>query len=204
MNSISKPILTIFFSVLFIVGLGVDGSLAQTNRTITGNSAGNIRIGMTVAQARRAMSRFSFRRTSDGEGIALIEVRQRNQTHMTLYAGEFDPGQPIDNNAKIEFIEVWNRAYRTAAGVYPQMLVRDVERRYGRLSSIMTSEIEAREYGRFANQPGNIDLRLEAKKQHRRYLCPWRSDHDPVFTDSVCPKYYRDRRQRSTDWGWGR
>lgn len=163
MKSISKPILAALFLTLFIVGGCPDYASAQTSFAITGNSAGSVRIGMTVTEARRAMPRYTFRRTSDGEGIALIEIRMGNQTHMTLYAGEFDPGQPIDNTAKIEFIEVWNRSYRTAAGVYPQMLVRNVESRYGKLTSIMTSEIESREYGRFTNQPGNIDLRLEAR-----------------------------------------
>ena len=163
MKSISKPIFTILFLILLLGGFDSEVVFAQSNRTITGNSAGSIRIGMTVTEARNAMRGFTFRRASDGEGIALIEIRRRNQTHMTLYAGEFDPDQPINNAAKIEFIEVWNRIYRTAAGVYPQMLVRDVERRYGKLSSIMLSEIESREFGRFTNQPGNIDLRLEAR-----------------------------------------
>ncbi|NNE97563.1 MAG: hypothetical protein HKN25_00945 [Pyrinomonadaceae bacterium] len=159
----SIPIFTLIFGALLFIGSSSVSVSAQNNRLITGNSAGGVRIGMTVAEARRAMPRFTFRRTSDGEGIALIEVRRGNQTHMTLYAGEFDSGRPIDNSAKIEFIEVWNRIYSTAAGVHPQMLVRNVERRYGKLSSIMTTEIEAREYGRFVNQPGNIDLRLQAR-----------------------------------------
>jgi len=163
MKAISKSIFTLLFLTLFLGGFSNEAIFAQANRTITGNSAGSIRIGMTVTEARNAMRGYTFRRTSDGEGIALIEVRRRNQIHMTLYAGEFDPDQPINNAAKIEFIEVWNRIYKTAAGVHPQMLVRDVERRYGKLSSIMTSEIESREYGRFTNQPGNIDLRLEAR-----------------------------------------
>ena len=157
----NKSLFRIFFGALLLGFFCSGNSFAQTNRTITGNSAGNVRIGMTVLEARRAMPGYTFRRTSDGEGIALIQISRRNQTHMTLFAGEFDSGQPIDNTAKIEFIEVWNSVYRTTAGVHPQMRVRDVESRYGKLESIMLSEIEAREFARFTRQPAGIDLRLQ-------------------------------------------
>ena len=137
---------------------------AQSNRLITGNSAGNIRLGMTVAQARAALSGYRFSRTSDGEGVALIEVSRRGRTHMFLYAGEFDPASPINNSGVIEFIEVRDSTYRTSAGVGPEMRVRDAENRYGKLTSIMLSEIEAREFARFASQPAGIDFRVQNRR----------------------------------------
>jgi hypothetical protein len=135
---------------------------AQSGNLITANSVGPVRLGMTVDQARRAMSGYQFRRASDGEGIALIEVRRRNRTYMTLYAGEEDPQRPIDNNAQIEQIEVWSSIYRTAQGVYPRMRLRDVARVYGTLEEIMKSEIESREYATFANQPDYLGFRVQA------------------------------------------
>ena len=163
MKSFKKLIKTSVFVLLTGVFFSLSGNaaIAQTNRLITNNSAGKVRIGMTVSQARRAMRGFRFVRATDGEGIALIEIKRGNRVHMTVYAGEFDVDKPIDGNGKIEFIEVWDSRYKTANGVYPRMQVRSVERRFGKLVSIMLSEIEAREFGRFTNQPKGIDFRLQ-------------------------------------------
>jgi hypothetical protein len=137
---------------------------SQPIKTITAGSAGAIKIGMTVAVARKAMPKLSFVRTSDGEGVALIAVKDGQKVLFTMYAGEDDVDKPIDSKAVIEFIEVWSAAYKTAAGVNPGMLVSEVENRYGKLKEITISEIEAREYGRFARQPQKIRLRLQNDK----------------------------------------
>ena len=136
---------------------------AQTNRLITSNSVGNLRIGMTVEQARRALSGFKFSRGTDGEGIAMIEIGRGKRLYMTVFAGEFDVDKPIDENAKIEFIEVFDSRYRTARGVFPRMRLRDVEQKMGKLKNIVLSEIEAREFGTFTNQPDGIDIRLQGR-----------------------------------------
>jgi hypothetical protein len=147
--------------VICLVVFGLNAfSFAQGNFLITPDSVGDLKIGMTVAEARKALPRHVFSRTSDGEGIALIEAAIRNRTHFLLYANEFDPAQPIDNNAKIVFIEIVNPAYRTEQGVHPNMLLSEVEKLYGKLQSIVLSEIESREYARFATQPLGIDLKV--------------------------------------------
>jgi len=156
MNLFRKPIIAIG---LIFFGLSTF-TYAQSNFLITPDSVGKLKIGMKVSDARKVLPRHSFTRTSDGEGIALIEVKRRGRTHFYLYADEFDPDQPVNNNAQISFIEVVNSAYRTANGVYPNMRLRDVERKYGKLQEIVTSEIESREYARFANQPAGIDLKV--------------------------------------------
>lgn len=127
---------------------------------ITDNSVGPVRLGITVAQARRALRGFTLSRTSDGEGIALIAVKRGKLAVMTLYAGEQDPGSRINERAKIEFIEVWDSRYHTVDGVRPKMPLREVELRYGQLREIRLSEIEAREFATLATQPGGIQLRL--------------------------------------------
>ncbi len=153
-----RPLFLSLAAVLvFITG---EIAFAQTNRAITPNSAGNVRIGMTVNQARATMRGYTFRRTTDGEGAALIEISRRGRAHMTVYAGEFDAGQPINGDAKIEYIEVWDSNYQTSRGVRPGTRVRDAESQYGKISSIMLSEIEAREFARFTSQPEGIDFRL--------------------------------------------
>lgn len=134
---------------------------AQTENLITSDSAGKVKLGMTIAEARKAMKGFNFERTSDGEGVALIGINKDGSEYiMTLYAGEEDSEAKIDENAKIEFIEVWFANYKTAAGVHPRMNVSDVEKKYGKVKEIMLSEIESREFADFANQPKGLQFRL--------------------------------------------
>lgn len=150
-----------FNIVLCLLILGLNNSVfAQRSFLVTPDSVGNLKIGMTVAEARKVFPRHTFSRASDGEGIALIEVKRRNRTDFFLYADEFDPAQPINDKAQISFIEIVNSLYRTEKGVYPNMPLSEVEKRYGKLRSIVTSEIEAREFARFTDQPFGIDLKV--------------------------------------------
>lgn len=126
---------------------------------ITDNSVGPVRLGITVAQARRALRGFTLSRTSDGEGVALIAVKRSKQTVMTLYAGEQDRRSRINERAKIEFIEVWDPRYHAVDGVRPKMPLRQVEQKYGQLMEIRLSEIEAREFATFTTHPIGIQLR---------------------------------------------
>ena len=136
---------------------------AKSNRLITRKAAGPIRLGMTIAEVRRSWPGIILQRTSDGEGLALIAVRESKQTLMTLYAGETNPKARINQRARIEFIEVLDKSFRTEAGVHPKMQLREVVQKYGELREITMSEIEAREYATFARQPAGIQLRVMAE-----------------------------------------
>ena len=147
---------------------GLDSNLyqvrsAKSNRLITRKAAGPVRLGMTIAEVRRSWPGVILQRTSDGEGMALIAVRESKQTLMTLYAGETNPKARINQRAQIEFIEVLDKSFRTEAGVHPKMQLRDVVQKYGELREITTSEIESREYATFARQPAGIQLRVMAE-----------------------------------------
>lgn len=139
------------------------GADAQPAKLITQNSAGKVKVGMTVAQARKAAAPMKLSRTSDGEGIALIAVKEGKVEVMTLYAGEGDRAARVNNNARIEQIWVWDRSYKTANGVHPGMLLRVAEKRYGKVRKIEMSEIESREFAEFASHPKGIDFRLQGK-----------------------------------------
>lgn len=132
----------------------------QTNRLITHKSVGAVQLGMTVAQARKALRGFTLKRTSDGEGVALIAAVRGKETVMTFYAGEEDPDARINERAKIEFIEVWDASYKTADGVHAKMSLREAEDKYGKVTEIMLSEIESREFATFIKMPKGIMFRL--------------------------------------------
>lgn len=153
-------------AIILVVCLSMAGiAQAQANNLITENSAGKVKLGMTVAEVRQAVKPMTLIRTSDGEGIALIAVNQGKNTTMTLYAGEENPDAKINENAKIQQIEVWDKSFQTAENVRAGMLLSEAEKKYGKVTKVMMSEIEAREYAEFTNQPKGLDFRLTATNE---------------------------------------
>lgn len=137
----------------------------QGSYLITSNSVGGIKLGMTVAQARKAMPGFRLKRTSDGDGQALIEVSKGGKETMTVYAGEDDPDARINENAKIEHIKVWDSRYRTVDGIHPKMLVKEVERKLGKVKEVFMSEIESREYATFRKKTKGLMFRIDVNTE---------------------------------------
>jgi len=134
----------------------------SAGRRITSKSVGPVRLGMTVAAARKALKGFTLERASDGDGAALIAVVRGKNSPMSLYAGEDDASAPIHEKAVIEFIEVTDRDYATKAGVHPGMSLKEAARIYGKVKEIEMSEIEAREYATFSREPAGLTFRVRA------------------------------------------
>ncbi len=148
-------VLAIFFLLITAIN-------AQQNFSITRNSVRVVRLGMTIAQARNSLKGYKLKRTSDGEGIALVGV-SRNGKMMMLQAGEENPDAPVNEKARIEFIEVWDTNYKTANGIHPQMLVKSAEKKLGKVTKVITSEIEQREFATFTKKPKGLEFRVEGK-----------------------------------------
>lgn len=132
----------------------------QKNFTITANSVAGIKLGMTVSQAKRQAKRCRFKRASDGEGVALIGMTCAGKQIVTMYAGEDNVDAPIDMNARIELIEVWDRRFKTKDGVHKGMLIRDVEKRLGKVIEIILTQTESREFATFKKQRKGISYRF--------------------------------------------
>ena len=134
-------------------------AVAQRNLRITSDAAGGIRLGMTVGQARRALPNCSFRRTEDGEGIALIGVRCHKREIISLYAGEEDRDVNVNWRRRIEFIEIWDKRFKTKDGLHPGMYLRDAERVLGKVREILMTQIESREFVTFGRVRKGIEYR---------------------------------------------
>ena len=134
-------------------------AFGQQNYRITSNSAGGIQLGMTLGQARRALPGCSFRRTEDGAGIALVDVRCHNREIMSLYAGEEDLDAKVNWRRRIEIIEVWDKRFKTKDGVHPGMLLPDTERILGKVREILITQIESREFVTFGSVRKGIEYR---------------------------------------------
>lgn len=135
-------------------------SASLENQLVSSTGMGGIRLGMTLDEARRAVPTAKFQRTSDGEGIALVEVVLAPGSSMIVWAHEDDPDAPVDWSKTIRMIETFSPVFHTAEGVHAGSLVADVEKIYGKIREIAKSEIESREYIVFDKQPAGVTFRL--------------------------------------------
>jgi hypothetical protein len=142
--------------------LAVGGEASQPdNRLVTSTSMGPIRLGMTLAAARRMLPAASFKRTSDGDGAALVTVTFGDDDRLLLWAEEDDPDAPIDWARRIVTIETFSKTFHTVEGIRAGALVTDIIRTFGPVREISRSEIESREYIEFERQPAWLTIRLD-------------------------------------------
>jgi len=135
--------------------------VSGSDRLISAAGISSIRLGETLDQSRRSNPAATFARATDGDGAALVGVNLPGGDGLSLWAGEDDPGQPIDRTKPIETIEVFTAAFHTTEGIHVGMLVTDVERRFGPVRQVTLSEIEQRQYVEFARQPAFLTFRLD-------------------------------------------
>lgn len=128
---------------------------------ISDSSVGPVRLGMTIGDAEAAWPVAQFSRTSDGEGVALIEVKAGGEAMMTIFAGEDGSNPALDRARRIEHIETFSTACGTAQGIRPGLRISDAEILLGKVTMISKSEIESREFVEFANKPGSLTIRLD-------------------------------------------
>ena len=158
--------------LFLIIILSVLPAFAETNSSqinkmdqnfyiIRPTGIGMINIGMKLSDVRRKFPKLKFERTSDGDGVALISVKNGNEALMTLYAGEEDREAPINWSRKIEVIETFNFLFHTVEGIHPGSLLTDVEKVYGKLNTIGLSEIECRQFAKFKKQPSGMIFRID-------------------------------------------
>lgn len=129
--------------------------------TITQTSIGNARLGATLQQIKDEWSGATLTRTSDGEGVALVQIAVGADSLVTAYAGEDDPEKPVDLTRRVTWLETFSDKCSTADGIRPGLTIRSAESKLGVIQSVDTSEIEQRKFIRFANQPSWMTLRVE-------------------------------------------
>lgn len=128
---------------------------------ITGSAIGLVQLGVSLDEAQRRMPQATFTRTSDGEGVALVDVAVDGASLAVLYAGEEDSEKPVDLTRPIEVLETFNPTCATAEGIHPGSTVEAAEAAYGTVGSISRSEIESREYIHFEHPPTGLQFRLD-------------------------------------------
>ncbi len=154
MNRIQRVILII---VIATITTGV--AVAQKNKLITVNSVGPLKIGMSIAKARRAARPLVVSKGSPGfEGEVEYSVRsgKKRVIDFIYYFG------------KITSIEVWDPGFKTSDGVHVGMKLGDLERIYGKLKGIRIGEQDDFEYAVFTNHPKGLFLRVSVPGKGKR------------------------------------
>lgn len=135
-------------------------SATEDDYLISRSGVGRIRLGMTLAEAQRALPAATFARATDGDGAALVEVTPAPGQPLVLWADEDDPDAAIDWTKRVKTIETFGPAFHTSEGVSPGTPVSEAESLYGKMRVIELSEIESRQYVSFSRQPEYLTLRL--------------------------------------------
>jgi hypothetical protein len=128
---------------------------------ISSTSIGPLRLGISLDSIAKKTKDLDIARTSDGEGVALVEIALGLDT-VIAYTGEEDPSSAVDATKPIRSLETMTPGFQTAVGIHPGSLVSDAESVYGRIAQIEKSEIESREFITFANQPKGMTFRLDS------------------------------------------
>jgi hypothetical protein len=161
-----KKIIGVLMVCLLLAGL----SEAQQNYLITSNSAGDVRLGMTIAQARKALKGVDMSKYRSGDGLVMIQVIKKGKDVMHLFTGEEDSESKINEKAKIEFIEVFDANYKTVEGIRPTMLIKNAEKILGKIDRVFVSEIEAREFVIFKRKPKGLAFHVQVERETGKYM----------------------------------
>ncbi len=137
----------------------VTRNTVQTQFLITATSAGDIRFGMTIAEARKILKGAKLTRDMDaGEGV-IISVDVGGKSLMWLRTdGGGDDTAPILDSEKIEGIEILDSRFKTANGVHCGMTVSDAEMRLGSLKNIWMEGLTGNELATFSRHPKGFDF----------------------------------------------
>jgi hypothetical protein len=135
-------------------------STAPDAYLVSSTGVGAVRLGMTLDQARRALPKARFERTSDAAGAPLVRLTLESGARMLLWADEIDQTDPIDWSRAIATIEVSSAEFHTREGLHPGSPVEDVAVAYGSVTEIEKSDFEGRQFIEFQKQPAEFTFRL--------------------------------------------
>ncbi len=154
-----RPITILSIFLILISGVAAFGQ-SGSDLLITARSAGSIRLGMTVNEAKAAMPSAEFNSDLD---TGKIKVDQPGSTIMSLTVETYNADgseMPITSNSKIIIIEVLDPRYKTGDGAHVGMKLPDAEMLFGKLKEMVMSYGET-ESGEFTRQPPGISFEFQ-------------------------------------------
>lgn len=128
---------------------------------ITSNSIAGVKVGIKVRDIKKVLPKAKLKRSSDGEGIALISVVVNGKELMQAYADEEDSESKINLSKKVVNLETFSPLCKTKDKIGVGVLTSVAAKQWGGVKEIMKSEIESREYITFKRQPKELGLRID-------------------------------------------
>ena len=136
---------------------------------ITPTSVGDIRLGMTVTEARKVFPGTFFEQYDYSEEGVQIEIKRGEKILMSLSTdqenktGDRNGRVPIVESAKIERIMFSDTRYKTADGIRVGSTVSATEKAFGKVLKIDFWGLDGSEHVTFANAPKAYGITIAAK-----------------------------------------
>ena len=162
-----------YISSIMIQTVSKNGRIddSVSNNLITATSVGDVKLGMTIGEARKALPLgFTLGPGGGSEGITFVGVFD-GKKHL-LDIGEYEDSQaaeklpPINNTQKIRGITIIDSRFKTAEGVHVGMLIAEAEKKYGKLKEMFNFP-HSGETGEFIKQPKNLGFSFREKGKYQ-------------------------------------
>lgn len=153
-------ILVILFSSIFAIGQ------TKPSELITSASVGDVKLGMTVGEARKVLKGFTLGPGGGSEGLTFIGVFDGEKQILEFgeYGERDEDGNlpPIDENQIIKYIGILDPRFKTAENIGIGTSVEEIEKHYGKLKEIFFDQ-HVGEIAYFSNAPKGLDFLLIGK-----------------------------------------
>jgi hypothetical protein len=131
-------------------------------RLISASGIGPVRLGMTLAQAKRAMGA-NVRWENIPNFMVDFGVIAVKSGSTVLFYVVYEAAHPLRDRDPIGILMTKNRAYTTIEGVGPDTTIARAASIYGPATLSFNWDDEAREYVRFVNQPSSMLFRTQGQ-----------------------------------------
>lgn len=153
--------------------------MSDANNLITVTSVGNIKLGMTIGEARKVLPSGFTLGPGGGEGVTFIGVFDGEKHLMDIghYGESIVDSElpPIDENQTIGQITILDSRYKTAEGVHVEMTIANAEKQYGKITEMfnlphlgesVNSAINQKKLILFSELKVMISIQLEFMKKY--------------------------------------
>lgn len=159
----------------------------DSSQEISIGGIGLVRLGMTLADAKRAMGpNIRWQNVPnllvDFGGIAAKSGSQ------TLFYIIYEASNPLKDTDSIAMLMTENSAYQTHEGIGPGTSIAEAEKVYGQATLSFNWDNEGREFVKFANQPSNMTFRTKGSP----------NDFDGRYATTQGQDFYSTHSYRST------
>ena len=151
-SSFLNVVPALFISLAAITADGAESK--NINCLITSRSIAGIELGTPLSEVTRILPGSTLKRTSDGDGVALVAVVIGKRELLVIDADEPDRESEFDLSKQVQGLETFDRRCKTKEGIGPGSPTWRAAQKYGGIYGFERTMIESREYVEFRRPPG--------------------------------------------------